>query len=92
MRTDAEGRYCLNDLHRASGGEKRHQPSDWLRGKQTQELVAELEAGGIPQIRGIESKQGLGTFVVKELVYAYAMWISPAFHLNTEPGTRKPAP
>ncbi|WP_181155077.1 phage antirepressor KilAC domain-containing protein [Burkholderia multivorans] len=81
IRTDAEGRYCLNDLHRAAGGEKRHQPSDWLKLQQTNDLVAEL-ADAIPGIPGIQSKQGLGTFVVKELVYAYAMWISPAFHLK----------
>lgn len=79
IRQDADGRYCLNDLHRAAGGEKRHQPSDWLRLDQTKELVAEVEIPGNP---GIQSKQGLGTFVAKELVYAYAMWISPAFHLQ----------
>jgi hypothetical protein len=79
---DAEGRYCLNDLHRAAGGEKRHQPSDWLRLQQTQDLVAELATTSIPGIPGIESKQGLGTYVAKELVYAYAMWISAAFHLK----------
>ncbi|MEJ3621044.1 phage antirepressor KilAC domain-containing protein [Brachymonas wangyanguii] len=81
IRRDAEGRFCLNDLHRAAGGEKKHQPSDWLRIQQTQELVAEL-GNVIPGIPGIQSKQGLGTFVCKELVYAYAMWISPAFHLK----------
>jgi hypothetical protein len=81
IRQDAEGRYCLNDLHRAAGGEKRHQPSDWFRLTQTQDLVVEVEKS-IPGIPGIQSKQGLGTFVVKELVYAYAMWISPAFHLK----------
>ncbi|ABO57516.1 phage antirepressor KilAC domain-containing protein [Burkholderia vietnamiensis] len=81
IRTDAQGRYCLNDLHRASGGEAKHQPANWLRMQQTTDLAAEMEKE-VPHFRGIQSKQGLGTFVVKELVYAYAMWISPAFHLK----------
>jgi phage antirepressor YoqD-like protein len=89
IRQDAEGRYCLNDLHRASGGEKRHQPSDWLRIQQTQALIAEIQA--VPGIPGTQQNQPLnvlqggslqGTYVCKELVYAYAMWISPAFHLK----------
>lgn len=79
IRQDEHGRYCLNDLHRAAGGEKRHQPSDWLRTQQAIDLIAEVEIPGIP---GIQSKQGLGTFVCKELVYAYAMWISAKFHLQ----------
>jgi len=79
IKQDDHGRYCLNDLHRAAGGEKKHQPSDWLRTQQAVELIKEVEIPGNP---GIESKQGLGTFVCKELVYAYAMWISPAFHLK----------
>ena len=28
IRQDGEGRYCLNDLHKAAGEEKRHQPSN----------------------------------------------------------------
>jgi len=79
IRQDAEGRYCLNDLHRAAGGEQRHRPKYWLKNQQTVELVNEIEKGGIPPI---QLKQQLGTFVCKELVYAYAMWISPAFHLK----------
>lgn len=82
IRQDAAGRFSLNDLHRAAGGEPRHQPANWLRLQHTQDMVAELAGGEIPQNRGIESKQGLGTFVVRELVYAYAMWISPAFQLR----------
>lgn len=26
--------YSLNDLHKAAGGEKRHQPANWLRSQQ----------------------------------------------------------
>lgn len=79
IRQDGQGRYCLNDLHRASGTEARHKPGNWLMLDQTKALAAEIEIAGIPAIL---SKQGLGTFVCRELVYAYAMWISPAFHLK----------
>lgn len=60
---------------RISGVHKRrHQPSDFLRLKQTQSLVAELfgETPGIPGVCAVEGSAG-GTYVAKELVYAYAM-------------------
>ena len=88
IRQDAEGRYCLNDLHKASGGEQRHQPRYWLENLQTQDLVKELSDSGNPlslnnsPITIIKGGKNQGTFVVKELVYAYAMWISPRFHLQ----------
>lgn len=88
IRQDAEGRYCLNDLHKASGGEEKNKPKFWLENKQTQELVQELSEGGNPPsvnnqpISVIRGGKNQGTFVVKELVYAYAMWISPRFHLQ----------
>jgi hypothetical protein len=80
VRIDGDGRYCLNDLHRASGGEKRHGPSYWLANAQTRALIDELATTGIPVVAS-EGAAG-GTYVAKELVYAYAMWISPKFHLT----------
>lgn len=80
IRTDADGRYRINDLHKASGGEKRNGPAYWMENQQTIDLIAELETTGIPVV-SIEGRNG-GTYVCKELVYAYAMWISPAFNLR----------
>ncbi|OAM20704.1 hypothetical protein A7P84_01835 [Eikenella corrodens] len=71
--------YSLNDLHKAAGGENRHKPSLWANNNQTLDLIAEIEKAGIP---AIQKKQGLGTFVCKELVVHYGMWISPAFSLK----------
>lgn len=85
IRQDAEGRFCLNDLHRAAGGDKRHQPSDWLRLQQTSELMVELTDPGNPGSVPVTTQKGgheQGTFVCRELVYAYAMWISATFHLR----------
>lgn len=78
--------YNLNDLHKASGGEERHRPNQWLRTQQAQDLIEELKAAQICAAKEnqevIQVKNGVGTFVCKELVYAYAMWISAAFNLK----------
>lgn len=73
------GLYSLNDLHRASGGEDKNAPRRWLQNQQTIDLIKECELDGFPSIL---SKQGLGTFACKELVCAYATWISPKFFLQ----------
>lgn len=78
---DAEGRFSLNDLHRASGGEERHRPNQFLRIDTTQALIAEIETAQICAVSTKEGRNG-GSFACKELVYAYAMWISPKFHLQ----------
>jgi len=31
IKQDAEGRFCLNDLHRAAGGEEKHSPNRFTR-------------------------------------------------------------
>lgn len=84
IRTDAVGRFCLNDLHRAAGGESKHQPAFFMRRKETGDLMVELTPSADSQRPAVTVNDGRnnGTYVAKELVYAYAMWISPAFHLK----------
>lgn len=79
---DGEGRFSLNDFHRASGGENRHRPSLWVEIQQTRELVQEIGKAGIPALVSRRGGKSPGTYVCKELVYAYAMWVSPTFSLK----------
>lgn len=81
IKQDNDGRYCLNDFHKASGGAKKHGPSFWMANAQTQELIEELGDTGNP-VSVLRGGKQQGTFVCKELVYAYAMWVSPKFHLH----------
>lgn len=87
IRADDLGRYSLNDLHKAAGAEPRHRPPLWLENHQAQDLVAQLAAeasdAGIPaSVVSIKGGLNQGTYAGKELVYAYAMWISAKFHLQ----------
>lgn len=74
--------YNLTDLHKAAGGNDNHKPAFWLRNQQTQDLIAEIEAEGGRAAEVVHGGKNRGTYVCKELVIAYGMWISPAFALK----------
>jgi len=105
------GLYSLNDLHKASGSDSKHQPSNFIRLDTTQALITELsnssdvrnyqpaEISNSPDVanNNPNTKQEFllypanlqnyvptdgGTYACKELVIAYASWISAGFHLK----------
>lgn len=87
IRQDAEGRYCLNDCHRAAGGDNAKRPSLWAENAQTKALIVELEgSAGNPahpfNVVTAGPNEGRGTYGSEEVLLAYAQWISPAFHVQ----------
>jgi phage antirepressor YoqD-like protein len=81
---DEHGRFNLNALHRVAGGEERHAPAFFMRKNRVAELIREIHYANphTAPVWTINGGVGRGTYVVRELVYAYAMWISAAFHLK----------
>lgn len=83
-----DGLYSLNDLHAASGSDAKNKPANFIRLDGTAALVDEIKSSdlSITPVRAIKGNRAdslpQGTYVCRELVYAYAMWISPRFHLQ----------
>lgn len=79
----ADDLYSLNDLHQAAGNDAKYKPVEFLRAEPTKALLTELQKVGNSHlfIKTTKGRNG-STYVCKELVYAYAMWISAAFMLQ----------
>ncbi len=43
IKIDSEGRFCLNDLHKAAGGADKHKPVHFMKLTSTWELIREVE-------------------------------------------------
>lgn len=82
IRQISDNLYSLNDLHKASGGRETHKPNNWLRSQQVQDLIAEIQAEGKVAVKTSQGGKNRGTYACKELVYAYATWISAKFFLQ----------
>ncbi|TVO37429.1 KilA-N domain-containing protein [Vibrio algivorus] len=76
------GLFSINDIHRLAGGHEKNRPSYWVGNAKTKELVSEISKDGNPSLETIRGGAYPGTWACKELVYSYAMWVSPKFHLQ----------
>lgn len=72
--------YCLNDLHKSSGGENKHKPSYFMSNEETKEFIQELDNQNVNAYFIKQGSKG-GTYACRELVIRYGMWISPKFSL-----------
>ena len=85
-----DGLYCLNDLHRLSGGKDSDKPHRFMRLDKTKSLIKVIEnnqtkaqapkMGFDPVFKIIHGGAKRGIYGNRKIVYAYAMWIDPNFY------------
>lgn len=90
VRSDHLGRVSLTDMWKATGGEKRNEPHQWLRTDKVQGFVKEIvqtailrfESGArVEPVLTIRGGTEAGTWAHVNLAVAYAEHLSPAFWL-----------
>ena len=72
---DAEGRLSLNAIHQTHGGAPHKRPSKWLESKTAKDIAETTLAGAYPPILTKNGGSAPGTFAVKPIAIAYAMWL-----------------
>ncbi len=85
IKQDAEGRYCLNDLHKAFNGTARQKPTYFMREFSTVDLLmALLDRPEMQHIEFVEYGETIedDTYACVQVVWVYAMWLSPIFGCN----------
>lgn len=88
VRIDSEGRYSLNDLHKAavaSGMAKsHHKPSEFLRSESVKSFInaIDLEAGNTVSINTVKGRGITGTYAVELIAIRYAAWIDAGFEIK----------
>lgn len=78
--------WCLTDLWRAVGADRKHQPYEWLRGADAKRFVeflsTTLDTGNSRLVKSSKkagAAAGGDTWAHWQLALAYAGWISPAY-------------
>ncbi|WP_264291647.1 KilA-N domain-containing protein [Pectobacterium aquaticum] len=56
---DTDGRYSLNDLHKAAGNKQKHKPVHWQALQQTKELIEEISKVEIPTFIPLSVKKAV---------------------------------
>lgn len=86
QKTNDDGMYSLTDMWKSDGANQSNKPAHWLktdRIKQLIETIGKLRKGNDPYLYLLKTTPGRygGTWACKELVIAYAEYLSPEFHL-----------
>lgn len=82
IRIDAEGRFCLNDIHKAAMANGKatesQKPSEFLRHDKVKDFISEvdLEAGNRASIKTVKGRGITGTYATELVALRYAGWIS----------------
>ncbi len=87
VRQTEDGLYCLNDLHKAAGGEKRHAPNYFIDLDSTKDYVSYLKdqyrESGNDENQILRTARGgngeTGTFANLKMLYSYSYWIDVKF-------------